>query len=50
MFYIDQFSDCMSISDIMTKLYGEAGRWVTNVASLMLSVSGYWYYCNKVTL
>ncbi|MDJ1257526.1 MAG: hypothetical protein MRQ07_02580 [Candidatus Midichloria sp.] len=36
---IDQFSDCMLISDIMTKLYGEAGRWVTNIASLTLSVT-----------
>ena len=35
---IDQFQSCMSISDIMSKLYGQAGRWVTNISALFMSV------------
>ncbi|MDJ1258098.1 MAG: sodium:solute symporter family protein [Candidatus Midichloria sp.] len=36
---INQFHDCISISDIMDKLYGKAGRWVTNIASVIVSIS-----------
>lgn len=35
---IEQFQGCMSISDIMARLYSEAGRWVTNVASVITSI------------
>ncbi|MDJ1258048.1 MAG: sodium:solute symporter family protein [Candidatus Midichloria sp.] len=35
---IDQFNGCISISDIMAKLYGVAGRWITNIAALIISI------------
>ncbi|MHC0449718.1 MAG: sodium:solute symporter family protein, partial [Candidatus Lariskella arthropodorum] len=35
---IDRFRGLMSISDIMEKLYGKAGRWITNIASILLSI------------
>jgi len=35
---IMQFSDCISISQIMFKLYGTLGRWVTNIASIIMGV------------
>lgn len=35
---IDQFQDCMTISDIMAKLYGKTGRRVTNIASIISSI------------
>ncbi len=28
----------MSISDIMETLYGKVGRWVTNIASIFISI------------
>ena len=34
---IDQFNGCLSISDVMGKLYGETGRWITNTAAMVLS-------------
>jgi len=30
---------CMSVSDIMGALYGKAGKWVTNVFSIFLSIT-----------
>ncbi|MDJ1305690.1 MAG: hypothetical protein MRQ09_05615 [Candidatus Midichloria sp.] len=35
---IDQFQGCLSISDIMNKLYGNTGRWITNSSSLLISI------------
>ena len=35
---IDQFPGCMSISDIMDKLYGKTGRWTTNFSAIILSI------------
>ncbi|MHC0448598.1 MAG: sodium:solute symporter family protein [Candidatus Lariskella arthropodorum] len=35
---INQFLGLISISDIMEKLYGKAGRWVTNISSILLSI------------
>ncbi|RZI47491.1 sodium:solute symporter family protein, partial [Rickettsiales endosymbiont of Peranema trichophorum] len=35
---VEQFQGCLSISDIMYILYGSIGRWVTTVASVVLSV------------
>ncbi|MDJ1257655.1 MAG: hypothetical protein MRQ07_03240 [Candidatus Midichloria sp.] len=35
---IDQFQGCISISDIMTKLYGNTVRWITNIASIIASI------------
>ncbi len=35
---INQFSGCLSISDIMENLYGLSGRWLTNIASIFLSI------------
>ncbi|MDZ5761712.1 Solute carrier and signal transduction histidine kinase domain protein [Candidatus Cyrtobacter comes] len=36
---IDKFRGCISVSDMMAKTYGEVGRWVTNVAAILLAVS-----------
>lgn len=36
---ISQFRHCISISDIMESLYGKVGRWVTNIASVLVSTS-----------
>lgn len=36
---ISQFRGCMSISDIMELLYGTVGRWITNIASVLVSIS-----------
>ncbi|MDJ1258069.1 MAG: sodium:solute symporter family protein, partial [Candidatus Midichloria sp.] len=35
---IDQFLRCISVSDIMANLYGQAGRWITNVAAIFASI------------
>lgn len=35
---IDKFRGCLSISDIMEKLYGQIGRWITNIAALLFSI------------
>ena len=35
---IMQFSDCISISQIMFKLYGPLGRWVTNISSIVMCI------------
>lgn len=35
---IGKFIGCVSISDIMEKLYGTSGKWITNVASLCISI------------
>ena len=35
---IDQFIGCISISDIMDKLYGAAGRWITNITAIPISI------------
>lgn len=35
---INQFRGCMSLSDIMELLYGQPGRWITNILSTLLSV------------
>ena len=35
---IDQFRGCLSMSDIMGKLYGAAGKWVTNIASILMAI------------
>lgn len=35
---IEQFRGCLSSGDIMTLLYGKIGRWVTNIASTLMSV------------
>ncbi|CAK6536977.1 MAG: Na+/proline symporter [Candidatus Midichloria mitochondrii] len=35
---IDQFTGCISVSDIMNKLYGKVGRWVTNIAAVPMSI------------
>lgn len=37
---IDYFKNkgCMSISDIMAVLYGDAGKWTSNISSLLLSI------------
>ena len=37
--HIDNFRDCISISDIMYKLYGNTGRWITNVCAVSLAVA-----------
>ena len=36
--HIDRFKGCLSISDIMQTLYGNVGRWVTNVTSVLLCI------------
>jgi len=36
--HIDQFKGCLSISDIMHKLYGAYGRWITNFAAVILTI------------
>ena len=36
--HIEQFRGCLSISDIMQKLYGTTGRWVTNVAAVLMGI------------
>ncbi|RZI45975.1 sodium:solute symporter family protein [Rickettsiales endosymbiont of Peranema trichophorum] len=35
---VEQFQGCLSISDIMYVLYGSFGRWITTIASVILSV------------
>ncbi len=35
---IEQFAGCISISDIMYRLYGTPGKWVTNIVSVIVSV------------
>lgn len=35
---IEKFRSCLSLSDIMDKLYGKPGRWVANFASLFISI------------
>ncbi|RZI47290.1 hypothetical protein EDM53_02860 [Rickettsiales endosymbiont of Peranema trichophorum] len=35
---IRQFKGCLSVSDIMSVLYGEPGRWVTNICAIIFSV------------
>ncbi|WP_339051920.1 sodium:solute symporter family transporter [Candidatus Lariskella endosymbiont of Epinotia ramella] len=35
---ISKFHGCLSISDIMERLYGKAGKWVTNIVTLSLAV------------
>lgn len=35
---IDQFRGCLSVSDIMERLYGKIGRWVTNICAIALSI------------
>lgn len=35
---IEQFKDCISLSDIMEKLYGKFGRWSTNIAAGLTAV------------
>lgn len=35
---IGQFSDCISVSQVMFKLYGSSGRWVTNIAAITMSI------------
>ena len=35
---IDQFKGCLSVSDIMEKLYGRIGRWITNICAMFLSI------------
>lgn len=35
---IDKFKDCISLTDIMRKLYGNSGRWFTVFASLIDSL------------
>ncbi|WHQ46477.1 MAG: sodium:solute symporter family protein [Candidatus Midichloria sp.] len=36
---IDQFVGCISVSDIMGKLYGKIGKWVTNITAVFLSIA-----------
>jgi Na+/proline symporter len=36
---IEKFKGCITISQIMHKLYGNAGRWVTNIASILMGLS-----------
>ncbi|ETO18264.1 twin-arginine translocation pathway signal [Reticulomyxa filosa] len=35
---IERFHDCLSISEIMYKLYGNWGRWITNLSSVITSI------------
>ena len=35
---IDRFRDCISVSDIMNKLYGNAGRSITNIVAIPMSI------------
>ncbi|WP_339040666.1 sodium:solute symporter family protein [Candidatus Lariskella endosymbiont of Hedychridium roseum] len=35
---INRFSGCISIGDVMALLYGSIGRWVTNIASILISI------------
>lgn len=35
---IEQFKGCISITQIMHKLYGSPGRWVTNIVSIIMSI------------
>ena len=35
---IERFSGCLSISEIMFRLYGSPGRWVTSIAAIILSI------------
>ncbi len=37
--HINKFKDCISVSDIMAKLYGDTGRWITNVSAVLLSIA-----------
>lgn len=37
---IEQFKDCISMSDVMEKLYGKFGRWCTNICAVLLAVGG----------
>ena len=36
---ISQFRNCMSIIDIMEILYGQSGRWIANISSILMSVT-----------
>jgi Na+/proline symporter/signal transduction histidine kinase len=35
---IGKFNDCMSVSQIMFKLYGFSGRWITNIATIIIGM------------
>lgn len=35
---IDQFKGCLSISDVLASLYGEGARWITSIASILVSI------------
>lgn len=35
---IYRFKGCISVSDIMELLYGQSGRWITNISSIILSI------------
>lgn len=35
---IEQFKDCISVSQIMHKLYGSFGRWVTTIAAVIMGI------------
>ena len=35
---IERFSGCLSISEVMFKLYGPPGRWVTSIVSIIFSL------------
>ena len=35
---IDQFSHCISISEIMHELYGKPGRYITNIITIVFSI------------
>lgn len=35
---IERFKDCLSISQIMYKLYGHWGLWITNIATILTSL------------
>ncbi|WP_339042069.1 sodium:solute symporter family transporter [Candidatus Lariskella endosymbiont of Hedychridium roseum] len=35
---IEKFHDCITISDIMEKLYGHVGKWVTNCTALIVAI------------
>ena len=36
---IERFAGCLSISEIMYRLYGLSGRWVTSISAIILSIA-----------
>ncbi len=43
---IEQFKDCLTISEVMNKLYGPSARWITSYASVLFAIGS---LCMQIT-